>query len=771
MKRSYTKRGNYTRGRNGSYPNNNSQKRGYSYLQSKANGKASGTTNTNHASYRSSNQNQSNNINNNISEEPPTEETMRCLSFLEEGTKIAFAFYDEGTNEITLEETYAHGCDAEPLIENFLRITGPNLVLVPIKTATNVPLLELLTTTLGDDNNSETVASTSNSARMNSSKHKNTIPYRMLKSGSYDIKACRSLILNKLRVLTLLKAQRREHLQQQHDHARAFHQQSTYNERFNRRFHNDATNSTNTDMGSYHSLASLINFDSYTLVRALGSLLSFLQSTIFRMESDSTITVNAVKQAKINTYMKIDYNTLKSLHIFNTDFHVLSQRQRKRETLQDFSLYTLLNRTKSKMGKQMLREIMLKPLLEKDKIELRLDGVQFFCLQECAQYVCKLNACLSKIGAVDKILLRLQKCNACPMDFIILIQALKNGIEIATICSGELWHIAAMASTDSQGGQSNTTIQAKGFLESILNRCNIPEMRRLYDRLVSTIDTEVTLDTKDCVCINYGFNEQLDSAKESLESLDETLSLMGTQILHKHPELSQVKVIYLPQVGFLITLDKRHHAHNIATNEFPDLPPDFNFVFIQDHSAYFKNPDMKQLDEEIGDLDAFIKDTEAMIVNELEEEILDCESELRESFNALAELDCILSFSKCSMDYNFVRPEIVPPQTDGNNVILVQNGKHPLQELILEDTKDFIPNDTEMNFQNRIHIITGPNFSGKSCYTRQVGIMVYMAQIGCFVPCDKAKFSIIDQILARINSVETCAVPQSTFQLDLVRLT
>ena len=128
---------------------------------------------------------------------------------------------------------------------------------------------------------------------------------------------------------------------------------------------------------------------------------------------------------------------------------------------------------------------------------------------------------------------------------------------------------------------------------------------------------------------------------------------------------------------------------------------------------------MRRLDEEIGDLDAFIKDTESMIVSELEEDILDCESELRSTFGALAELDCILSFASCAADLNFVRPEIVNSDINGaNSGIFIENGRHPLQELIVDN--EFIPNDTHIDQSRRINVVTGPNFSGKSCYTRQV---------------------------------------------------
>lgn len=157
--------------------------------------------------------------------------------------------------------------------------------------------------------------------------------------------------------------------------------------------------------------------------------------------------------------------------------------------------------------------------------------------------------------------------------------------------------------------------------------------------------------------------------------------------------------------------------------------------------------------------------SEAFIVGELEDEILDCETKLRETCHALADLDCILAFASCAIDYNYVRPVVVPAN---ENCIHIRNGRNPLQEIIVET--DFIPNDTMITSDCRVNVVTGPNFSGKSCYTRQVGVLTFMAHIGCFIPCDEARISITDQILARFSSVETCAVPQSTFQLDLTQM-
>jgi len=150
---------------------------------------------------------------------------------------------------------------------------------------------------------------------------------------------------------------------------------------------------------------------------------------------------------------------------------------------------------------------------------------------------------------------------------------------------------------------------------------------------------------------------------------------------------------------------------------------------------------------------------------ELEDNILDFDSQIRNTFIALSELDCILAFANCATDLKYVRPEVVPA---AENCIQIVNGRHPLQEIVLET--EFVANNTCVDYSNRVNIITGPNFSGKSCYARQVGMLAIMAQIGCFIPCDEARISVIDLILVRFSVVETCAVPQSSFQLALTQM-
>lgn len=152
-----------------------------------------------------------------------------------------------------------------------------------------------------------------------------------------------------------------------------------------------------------------------------------------------------------------------------------------------------------------------------------------------------------------------------------------------------------------------------------------------------------------------------------------------------------------------------------------ELPKDFTLIFSQDDEAFFKCDEMGDLDKNIGDLDGLIKDTEGIIVGELEEAILEHDSELRESFLALAELDCLLAFASCAVDLKFTRPQIEPAN---HNRIVIQDARHPLQEIITET--EFIPNNVHIDNNDRLVVLSGPNYSGKSCYLRQV-----RAAIGC----------------------------------------
>jgi DNA mismatch repair protein MSH5 len=680
----------------------------------------------------------------------PEDSTMTVVSVQEEGNQIAFACYDEALNTITMEQSRFNpaGDDIEELIERFYLATRPNMVLLGNKTAANSFLLSALTRPPP-----QTEEDGENTPPQQQSHANSSIPYQTLKGGSFDIEKSRILILQKLRVLDLLRNQPRPNRDQLVNIPAGHFQPS-----------------------SYHSLASVVDFESTVVIRTLGALVSFLQSTLFRMEQGNTVTVNSIQQANSCQYMRISSNTLQALHIFSTEHHPLLAKGQG-HSKEGFSLFSLLDRTKSKMGRECLRNWMLKPLTYPEHIRCRHDGVELFLEAQFQSHTETILKHLEQCGSIDRILCRMTKCQATGNDFIVLSRSLSSAIAIYHALQVDLVPKLTQLLQQSQMMQQQQEFHQEGiaqeekyqaywdFLQSVLQRCSVQSLLDVQARITDIIDEEATLERRNSVIIKMGFHEELDAAKEKFESLDSILKDAGDETVAHYPQLRHCSAVFITQLGFLMSIEKSEHQWNDKTNSFPGLPQDFQFIFVDATKAYYKNDYMSQLDENIGDLLSIIQDTEAMIVNELEDDILDHETDLRATFYAIAELDCILCFAACAENLGFTRPIMLESR---ERCIQIQNGRHPLQEIIVDG--HYVPNDTAIDSRNRINVVTGPNFSGKSCYTRQVGVIVYMAHIGCFVPCEKADIAITDQILARISTVETCAVPQSSFQLEMTEM-
>lgn len=188
----------------------------------------------------------------------------------------------------------------------------------------------------------------------------------------------------------------------------------------------------------------------------------------------------------------------------------------------------------------------------------------------------------------------------------------------------------------------------------------------------------------------------------------------------------------------------------------------FRFVFQQAGVHYFKHRIVEALDASVGDIKSDIADRQRVLLLQLEEILLDCESDLLQLSIALSTLDALISLGTLAVEQRLVAPEIVD-----QSVILIKAGRHLLQELTVDN---FVPNDTYISPEKNVALISGPNTSGKSVYLKQVALMVYLAHIGSYVPCQRARIGLTDRIFTRIASTETVSAPQSAFALDLMQV-
>ena len=255
------------------------------------------------------------------------------------------------------------------------------------------------------------------------------------------------------------------------------------------------------------------------LVRALGGLLSFLQSTVFQLEDGQLVTINSLRQAKADRYMIIDHVTLNNLHIFATEHHPLLAKG-PGNSKEGFSLFALLDRCKSKIGRQCLREWMMKPLLDVEMISSRQDGIELFLSPDCDAAVQNISWYLQKVGAVDKVLLRMQKCITAPSDFLVLMKTLEASLNVCSILLTDLTNLVNKMREEDEGCNDTFALRAKAFLDGILKKCHLPILSELHQRMISIIDQEMTAEAKTNIVLHFGFDEELDSAKEALERLD-----------------------------------------------------------------------------------------------------------------------------------------------------------------------------------------------------------------------------------------------------------
>jgi hypothetical protein len=475
--------------------------------------------------------------------------SMICMSVVADGPRIAFAAYNEEQNQIVLDVCVADGYEAQVTVERILATVRPTLLLLSSKIIGNDNLLGILTVPpppeqeeIGEGNedgaggatqtqNNTTAASAATAATTptatTAGRNKpRSIPYRLMKTAAFDIRNCKAMILQKLRVRSLMN-------QQQQQQAAAGHGGGVPFDNNGRHFPNGAgTNNQDQQfrIASYHAIAAVVDFESTAQVQAVGSLLSFLHGTIFRMEEGGRMTVNDVVQARASMYMNISSSTLSALHVFSTEHHPLVAKGAG-NSKEGVSLFSLLDRTMSRAGRKRLREWMLRPLLDLDAIAMRQDGVELFMLPEMQSPAGKILKLLESIGPIEQILVRIQKCSTKPSDFLVLSKALAAAAAIHSSMGEILWSLRQHTGPDpaqfvqeggapmeTWGGPDPQSEHYLAFLDTILNRCQMSLLQQLHERIGSIVNEEATNELQ-CVVIKRGYNEVLDTEKDKYSRL------------------------------------------------------------------------------------------------------------------------------------------------------------------------------------------------------------------------------------------------------------
>ncbi|GAB0137774.1 hypothetical protein EsDP_00006027 [Epichloe bromicola] len=271
-----------------------------------------------------------------------------------------------------------------------------------------------------------------------------------------------------------------------------------------------------------------------------------------------------------------------------------------------------------------------------------------------------------------------------------------------------------------------------------------------------------------------GIDPELDRLRRDYDGLSSFLEKIAQSIIHQVPEWAAKHVkscIFLPQVGFLIAMERNDDTELSSFQATIDKHDIWEQFFIADGAVHYKNNRMRHLDEQFGDIYCDIADREVEILHHLATHILHHDEALLEASDTCGDVNVVLALALAADKYRWKAPRMTI-----RNVIQIENGRHPLQELTVPS---FIPNDCNLYGEQesghnaapgKCHIITGPNQSGKSVYLKQVALIVYLAHIGSFVPADTATIGVTDQILTRITTIESSNEHESAFAIDLKQL-
>lgn len=419
------------------------------------------------------------------------------------------------------------------------------------------------------------------------------------------------------------------------------------------------------------------------------------------------------KEAKLS----IDANSMRNLELVQTI------RSAKKEG----SLYGVLDETVTAMGARKLRMWIHQPLAQRQAIEERLETVEslveeFFLREELLEK-------LKDVYDLERLAGRISMGSASARD----LAQLRNS----------LTHIPELKEQLAQSGKPIL----RQFAERLDPCCET------HDLLLESIAENPPLTSKEGGLIKDGYDQRLDELRDASHNGKSWLAQLE-QKERQETGIKTLKIGYNRIFGYFIEVTKSN-IHLVDTSRFERKQTLAN-------AERYITAELKEKEELILNAEADSQDLEVELFTEIRERVKRDVQRIQELASVISELDVLLSFATVSERNQYVRPEF----HDGQALEIV-NGRHPVVEKMMNHSL-YIPNSCTLAEDNNMLLITGPNMSGKSTYMRQVALTVVMAQIGCFVPCEKAVLPLTDQIFTRIGAADDVASGQSTFMMEMM---
>ncbi len=454
-------------------------------------------------------------------------------------------------------------------------------------------------------------------------------------------------------------------------------------------------------------------------IRAAGGLLAYLEDT----QKQALKQLDNLTTYDLSDFMNIDEATWRNLELTET----------LRGGEKQGSLLGVLDQTRTSMGGRLLRRWLGQPLLQVEPLQARLDAVALGVGNGTQRDA--LREALRGLGDLERWTNRLLNQSVTPRDLVGIREALAKLPAIRQQLLKLLQHAAV---------PDEHPLRA---LAARLDACTAEH--DLLQRALAP-DPPAVLGHPGVIAAGYAadldqFHREMDQAKAWIANLERQE--------RQRTGIKSLKVGFNQVFGYYLEVTK---ANSQA------VPDDYIRKQTLVNAERYITPALKEYEAKILTAQEAVLALERDLFRDLVKDLARRGQRLLETARAVAELDVYAALAEVAARYNYVRPELA---TD--DAIEIVEGRHPVVELLLHD-EPFVPNDTSLYPESAIHIITGPNMSGKSTYLRQVALITLLAQIGSFVPAQSAHIGLVDRIFTRIGASDEIHRGRSTFMVEMV---
>ncbi len=453
--------------------------------------------------------------------------------------------------------------------------------------------------------------------------------------------------------------------------------------------------------------------DKRVALGAAGAILEYLHEVL----KANTSTVTGLRTYSIEEYMIVDATTQRNLELVRN----------ARDGSQRGTLLSVLSDTQTAMGKRKIKQWILQPLSDIDRIEGRLDAVEE--LSRAAIVRQGILDSLRPVADLERITSRIAFGSASGRDLLSLryvIERIPRILGALEECTSEVL---------------------------VRERERIDPLDQLREELKRAIVDDPPTTVKEGGIIKDGYSDRLDKLRESIASDKKWIASLQARE-RKRTGIKSLKVGYNKVFGYYIEVTKANVNR---------VPEDYDRKQTLTNAERYITPELKEKEASVLAGEDQINSLEYELYEELRSKVREVAKVLHSNADALATIDVIAALAETAVKRRYCRP-ILKEDTS----IEIIDGRHPCMEMIL-GPNEFVPNSLEMGDGHcTLLIVTGPNMSGKSTYGRQAAIIAIMAQMGSFVPAKQARIGVIDRVFTRVGAFDDLTARQSTFMVEMI---